>query len=74
MQLIEDVLDVSRIVSGKLRLEIADCDLIDTINAGIEVVRPTAEARDISLDVQLDPAAATRRAMPYESSRSSGIC
>ena len=57
VQLIEDVLDVSRIVSGKLRLEIRDCDLIDTINAGIEVVRPTAEARDITLDVQLDPAA-----------------
>ncbi len=55
VQLIEDVLDVSGIVSGKLRLEIRDCDLIDTINAGIEVVRPTAEARDISLDVQLDP-------------------
>ncbi|MFL5242463.1 MAG: ATP-binding protein [Gemmataceae bacterium] len=57
MQLIEDVLDVSRIVSGKLRLDIRECDLIDTINAGIDVIRPTAEARDISLDVQLDPAA-----------------
>jgi signal transduction histidine kinase len=58
VQLIEDVLDVSRIVSGKLRLEMADCDLIQTINAGIDVVRPTAEARDITFDVQLDPAAA----------------
>jgi hypothetical protein len=57
VQLIEDVLDVSRIVSGKLRLDVRECDLIDTINAGIDVVRPTAEARDISLDVQLDPAA-----------------
>jgi hypothetical protein len=57
VQLIEDILDVSRIVSGKLRLDIRECDLIDTINAGIDVVRPTAEARDISLDVQLDPAA-----------------
>ncbi|MBC7853231.1 MAG: response regulator [Pirellulaceae bacterium] len=57
VQLIEDVLDVSRIVSGKLRLDIRECDLIDTINAGIDVIRPTAEARDISLDVQLDPGA-----------------
>jgi signal transduction histidine kinase/ActR/RegA family two-component response regulator len=57
VQLIEDVLDVSRIVSGKLRLEISECDLISTINAGVEAVRPAAEARDISLDVQLDPAA-----------------
>ena len=57
VQLIEDVLDVSRIVSGKLRLDIRDCDLIKAITAGIEVVRPTAEARDITLDVDLDPAA-----------------
>ncbi|WP_254511453.1 hybrid sensor histidine kinase/response regulator [Anatilimnocola floriformis] len=57
VQLIEDVLDVSRIVSGKLRLDIRDCDLIDIINAGIDVVRPTANAKEISLEVQLDPTA-----------------
>jgi signal transduction histidine kinase len=57
VKLIEDVLDVSRIVSGKLRLDIHDCDLVEVINAGTAVVRPTAESRDITLDVQLDPAA-----------------
>ena len=57
VQLIEDVLDVSRIVSGKLRLDMRDCDLIKAITAGIEVVRPTAESRNITLDVELDPAA-----------------
>jgi signal transduction histidine kinase/ActR/RegA family two-component response regulator len=57
VQLIEDVLDVSRIVSGKLRLEMRPCELVEIINAGIDVVRPGAEARDITLDVQLDPAA-----------------
>ncbi|CAN5491095.1 hypothetical protein BH09PLA1_BH09PLA1_02520 [soil metagenome] len=57
-QLIEDVLDVSRIVSGKLRLEICDCDLTDAINAGIDVMRPAAAARGITLDVQLDASAA----------------
>ena len=46
-----------RIVSGKLHLEIRDHDLIEVINAGIDVVRPSAEARDITFDVQLDPAA-----------------
>jgi signal transduction histidine kinase/ActR/RegA family two-component response regulator len=61
VQLIDDVLDVSRIVSGKLRLEISDSDLIEVVKAGIDVVRPTAEARAISLDVQLDSAA--RRAL-----------
>jgi signal transduction histidine kinase/ActR/RegA family two-component response regulator len=57
VQLIDDVLDVSRIVSGKLRLQIGQCDLIEAINAGIDAVRSAARARDISLDVQLDPAA-----------------
>src|SRR6185437_8210982 len=57
VQLIEDVLDVSRIVSGKLRLEIRPCELVDTIRAGIESVRPSAEARGITLDVDLDPGA-----------------
>ena len=55
VQLIEDVLDVSRIVSGKLRLEIKPCDLADTIRAGMEVVRPAAEAKDITLEARLDP-------------------
>ena len=57
VKLIEDILDVSRIVSGKLRLEIRECDLTNVIMAGIEVVRPTADSRDITLEVQLDPAA-----------------
>jgi PAS domain S-box-containing protein len=57
VQLIEDVLDVSRIVSGKVRLEMRPCDLSEVIKAGIDVVRPAAEARGITLDVQLDPSA-----------------
>jgi CheY-like chemotaxis protein/anti-sigma regulatory factor (Ser/Thr protein kinase) len=54
VQLIEDVLDVSRIVSGKLRLDICDCDLRNAINAGVDAVRPAARAREITLDMQLD--------------------
>ncbi|HEX4055041.1 MAG TPA: ATP-binding protein [Tepidisphaeraceae bacterium] len=57
VQLIEDVLDVSRIVSGKLRLDMRPCELLEIINAGIDVMRPAADARDIALDVQLDPSA-----------------
>ena len=57
VQLIEDVLDVSRIVSGKVRLEIRPCELAEVIKAGIDAVRPAAEARAITLDVQLDPSA-----------------
>jgi PAS domain S-box-containing protein len=57
VQLIEDVLDVSRIVSGKLRLDMRPCELIEAIEAGIDTVRPAAAARDITLDVRLDSSA-----------------
>jgi signal transduction histidine kinase/CheY-like chemotaxis protein len=56
-QLIEDVLDVSRIVSGKLRLEIRPCQLVDIIEAAIDVVRPAADAKGVRLETTLDPAA-----------------
>ena len=57
VQLIDDVLDVSRIVSGKLRVDIRPCELADVINAGVNVMRTAADARGITLDVQLDPSA-----------------
>lgn len=57
VQLIDDVMDVSRIVSGKLRLEIRPCELTEVVNAGIDAVRAAAEAREITLDVPLDPSA-----------------
>ena len=55
VQLIDDVLDVSRIVSGKLRIDIRSCQLTDVINAGVNVVRTAADARGIRLNVHLDP-------------------
>jgi signal transduction histidine kinase len=57
VQLIDDVLDVARIVSGKMRMEIRSCELADVITAGVNVVRPAAEARGITINVQLDPSA-----------------
>lgn len=57
VQLIDDVLDVSRIVSGKLRLEIRPCDFIAVVRAGVDAVRSAAQAKDITLSVELDPAA-----------------
>jgi len=56
-QLIEDVLDVSRIVSGKLTLEIRPCQLADVVLAAIAIVRPAAEAKGVTLETQLDVAA-----------------
>jgi signal transduction histidine kinase/ActR/RegA family two-component response regulator len=54
-QLIDDVLDVSRIVSGKLRLDIQPCDLSELIKAAVDTVRPSIVAKEITLDVNCDP-------------------
>lgn len=56
-QLLEDVLEVSRIVSGKLRLEVKPCDLASIIYAALEVVRPSADAKAITLTAAIDPSA-----------------
>lgn len=49
-QLIEDLLDVSRIVAGKLRLEIAPTDLASVVNAALESSRPAAQAKGVRLE------------------------
>jgi PAS domain S-box-containing protein len=53
-RLIEDVLDVSRIVSGKLRLELRPAQLVKIIAAAIEVVQPAADAKNITIETHLD--------------------
>ena len=54
-QLINDLLEVSRIITGKLRLEFVACDLQSVIEAAAESIRPTAEAKGIRLQLELDP-------------------
>ncbi|MCU1290789.1 MAG: domain S-box [Acidobacteria bacterium] len=49
-QLIEDLLDVSRIISGKLQLKVKPIELEIVISAAVETVRPAAEAKNIALD------------------------
>src|SRR5262245_27107515 len=56
-QLIDDLLDVSRIIAGKMRLDVAPVKLGSVIKAAIETVRPAAEAKGIHLSALLDPAA-----------------
>ena len=56
-QLIEDVLDISRIVSGKMHLEIRSSELTDVINAAIDIVRPAADGKNVKFEVNIDPAA-----------------
>ncbi len=56
-QLIEDLLDVSRIVTGQLRLDVQPVDLVSIIQAATDSVRPAAEAKSIRLQMVLDPLA-----------------
>src|SRR5688500_13192698 len=56
-QLVADLLDVSRIISGKLRLEVRTVDLMHIINAAIDSIRPAAEAKGIRLQTIFDPGA-----------------
>jgi len=56
-QLVEDLLDVSRIIQGKLRLNVRPVELVSVIEAAIETVRPAAQAKEISLQCVLDPSA-----------------
>ena len=56
-QLIEDLLDVSRILQGKLSLNTVPVNLVSTIEAALETVRLAAEAKAIQIQTTLDPAA-----------------
>lgn len=56
-QLIEDLLDINRITSGKVRLDIQPVEPVTVIEAAIETVRPAAMAKGIRLEKLLDPAA-----------------
>jgi len=55
-QLVEDLLDVSRIIQGKLRLNVRPLELISVIEAAIEIVRPAAVAKEIQIQSVLDSA------------------
>ena len=55
VKLIEDLLDVSRIISGKMRLEIGLVDLGAVIEAVLDSVRPAAQAKTIRLESRVDP-------------------
>lgn len=56
-QLVADLLDVSRIISGKLRLDVRTVDLLYIVNAAIDSIRPAADAKSIRLQTILDPSA-----------------
>jgi CheY-like chemotaxis protein/nitrogen-specific signal transduction histidine kinase len=52
-RLIEDLLDVSRIISGKLRLDLSPLDLRKVIEAAVEAATPGATAKDLKIAIEL---------------------
>ncbi len=57
LQLIDDLLDVSRIISGKMRLDIRPVDLHRVLESALDAVRPAAQAKMLRLQSLLDPSA-----------------
>jgi PAS domain S-box-containing protein len=55
VRLVEDLLDVSRIISGKLELEIRPMKVGPVVRTAIDVIRPAADAKQIELCARLDP-------------------
>jgi len=51
LQLIEDLLDTARIISGKLRLEMRLMDIAPVVNDALDVMRPAAEAKGVQLRI-----------------------
>ena len=53
-QIIEDLLDVSRIITGKLRISTQPVDLLLVVHAAIDAVRPAAEAKEIQISTHIE--------------------
>ena len=54
-QIVEDLLDVSRIVSGKIRLNIQPVDLTEVVKNAVDTVKPAADAKHIRIQTMFDP-------------------
>ena len=53
--LIEDLLDLSRIIAGKLRVEKRRIDLSAIVDAAVDAARPAARAKKVTLAAQIEP-------------------
>jgi PAS domain S-box-containing protein len=63
-QIIADLLDMSSIISGKVRLDVQRLDMASIVEATVETVRPTAQAKGVRLKSVLDPKAGPVRGDP----------
>ena len=64
-RIVDDLLDMSRIISGKVRLDIQPIDLANVIAAAMDTVAAAAEARGIVLTSKLEPRAGLTRGDPH---------
>jgi CheY-like chemotaxis protein/two-component sensor histidine kinase len=65
-QIIEDILDVSRVITGKLQLHLSPVDLQAVVDAALDAVRPAMEAKEIGIETKID---ANLRAISGDSDR-----
>jgi PAS domain S-box-containing protein len=63
-QIVDDLLDISRIISGKLALEVREIDPAQPVEAAVEAVRPAALARDVRLSLDVAPGVGVLAADP----------
>jgi signal transduction histidine kinase/ActR/RegA family two-component response regulator len=63
-RLVEDLLDLSRIVTGRMRLDVQAVDINMVIDAALEVIRPAASAKAIALTTALDRSIGTLQGAP----------
>jgi signal transduction histidine kinase/CheY-like chemotaxis protein len=63
-QIIEDLLDMSRIIAGQIRLDVQQVDLADVVESALGTVRPAAEAKGIRLHTLVDPKVGAVRGDP----------
>ncbi|MGE5526747.1 MAG: ATP-binding protein, partial [Rhodospirillaceae bacterium] len=53
-RIIEDILDVSRIITGKLKLDLQPLDLVTVVESALDTVRPTAAAKKIRVETSME--------------------
>ena len=73
-QLVDDILDVSRIIAGKLRINIQKADLHGVARSALDAVRPAAEAKGVNLVATCAMRRATSTATRIACSRWCGTC
>ncbi|HMH45233.1 MAG TPA: ATP-binding protein, partial [Pyrinomonadaceae bacterium] len=54
-QLVSDLLDISRVITGKLRINARPVDIMNSLESALESIHPAAEAKQITIDVEGEP-------------------